>query len=141
MPVVRRSFALIAVALVAAACGAAAPSPSSPADVGRAFVDALGGTRYVSALGYLAPSLKASTTDQVLKGEWDALATKYGKFKGEGAITASAASAGTDVAVPVRFAAGSATVHLTVNGALQIVALGIPTSGVAAPPSAAPSPS
>jgi hypothetical protein len=135
-----RAFALplAVMLLVLAGCSSAAPSPSSPADIGRIFVEALGGTRYVSALAYLAPTLKATTTDQSLKASWDTLATKYGRFKGEGTIATSPAADGTDVAVPVTFAAGSATVHLTVNGSLQIVDLAIPSSGVAAP-SASPS--
>jgi hypothetical protein len=143
MPSPRRWFrsfvaAVAVLAFVLAGCSSAAPSPSSPSDIGRVFVEALGGTRYVSALSYLAPSLKATTTDQSLKTSWDTLATKYGKFKGEGTIATTPAADGTDVAVPVTFAAGSATVHVTVNSALQIVDLAIPSSGVAAP-SASPS--
>jgi hypothetical protein len=136
-----RAFAvpLVSLLFVLAGCSSTAPSPSSPADIGRVFVEALGGTRYVSALGYLAPSLKATTTDQSLKSSWDTLATKYGKFKGEGTIATSPAADGTDVAVPVTFAAGSATVHVTVNGSLQIVDVAIPSSGVAAPASPSPS--
>lgn len=138
----RRVRALVSLAIplaVLVGCGSGAPSPSSPADIGRLFVEELGRTRYVSALGYLAPSLKATTTDQVLKTEWDALAKQYGKYKGEGQIATTTAQDGTDVAVPVTFAAGSATVHVTVNGSLQIVDLAIPSSGVAAPASPSPS--
>ena len=98
---------MLASLLLAAACTHATPigatprtpvpSPSTPADVGRLLVEALGGTRYVSAEEYLSPSLRTALPDTALRAKWDALATAYGKYKAIGEVTAI--PSGDDVTV------------------------------------------
>ena len=130
---IRRFVLVCSALLLVAACTHATPigatprtpvpSPSTTDDVGRLFVAALGETRYVSAEGYLAPDFRTAMPDTAIRAKWDALAGKYGKFKSVGDVTSAAAGADTIVSVVAQFAGGAATLHLTVNPALQVTAI------------------
>jgi hypothetical protein len=134
----RAGLACLLMAAVVAACthgtpiGATprtpVPSPSSPADVGRLLVEALGDTRYVSAEEYIAEASRATLPQATLKAEWEALAVQDGKYNSVGDVTAAPAASGTgtDVAVPVTFAGGNEVVHVTVDQTLHATAVDIP---------------
>jgi hypothetical protein len=104
------------------------PSASSPTDLGRIFVLALGETRYVTAEGDLSQAFATALPEAALKAKWEVLATQDGKFKSVGDPTSAPASgAGLDVAVPVTFAGGNEVVHVTVDPtALKVTGVDIP---------------
>jgi hypothetical protein len=104
------------------------PSPSSPADLGRVFVLALGETRYVTAEADLASAFAANMPEATLKSQWEVLARQDGKFKSVGDPTsAPATGSGLDVSVPVSFAGGDEVVHVTVDPtAMKVTGISIP---------------
>jgi hypothetical protein len=115
------------------------PSPTTPQDVGRLLVEALGGTRYVSAEGYLSAPLRTAMPDTALRAKWDALAGAFGKYKGIGGVSSAPSGADTVVGVEAQFAGGSATVRVTVGSDLQVTVLDIPAPGAPGSPSPASS--